>query len=700
MNQQAAGVDLHIDGMDCSGCAAGIERRLKALGLDDAVVSYATSSAHFSLPDSNALPRIISEIERLGYRPRTNNNAAVSRRWSLEGKFLFCLICTIPLVLHMFLPFPLLHKDRMQLAMCLPVFVVSMLHFGKSAWRSVRSGVANMDVLIIIGVIAAFAYSVYGTLLGLGSDFMFYETAATITTIVLLGNVMEERAVRKTTSAIEDLSHLQPQRTRRVHGAGMLEQIEEIDLEQVRTGDLLLLCEGDRIPVDGEVTSGSGSVDESILTGESLPVDKEAGSKVVTGATLVKGTFRMVARAIGQDTVLANMVRLVKQAQLKRPSIQRLGDQVSAVFVPLVIFIALMAFFISWGFGFASFTEAILRSVAVLVVACPCAMGLATPTAIMVGIGQAARHGIIIKGGDTLERLARVKTLVFDKTGTLTTGAFKVHRLTVLQETENHVRSAIRGLENHSSHPIARSLRDAFASSPPLEFQSLAETRGVGVCGITHGGDSYEIRSPKDSHSPESDLEVRKNDSVIARISIEDEIKPDALQTIGGLTRAGLKTVLLSGDKKDKCKAVAAVLGIHDVYAECSPEAKLSTLHTIERDAPTAFIGDGINDAPALAAARVGISLSDASHVAVESAQVILLNGTLSRLPQALAISRNTLRIIKQNLFWAFFYNCLGIPLAAMGLLNPIFGALAMAFSDVIVIGNSLRLKSSSVTVL
>jgi Cu+-exporting ATPase len=473
-----------------------------------------------------------------------------------------------------------------------------------------------------------------------------------------------------------------------------------VDASGLLKFDIIQANTGDKVAVDGIIVSGDASIDESLLTGESLPVDKKTGDAVIGGTIIVNGQVKIRASKVGSETVLAHIIDLVKKAQNEKPAIQKLGDRVSAVFVPLVLAISALTFILSHFVFAMPMQQAIMHSIAVLVISCPCAMGLATPTAVMAGIGRAAQNRILIRGGNTLEQFAKVKTIVFDKTGTLSTGNFKIKSLQVMNDaTEAQVRNLIYSLESYSSHPIAKSLvNELKIQTQKVELHSIIEEKGLGIKAKDKEGNRYFI-----GHAPQLDkaqerssfLVLLKNEITIATIFIEDEIKSSAEQAIRQIKSFGIKTVLLSGDSKQKCDALALQLGIDEVFSEQSPEQKLRVIEQLKLVAPLAMVGDGVNDAPALSKADVGISLSNASGVAIESSQIILLNGNnLNDIALAFQLSKTTLKTIKQNLFWAFFYNTVAIPIAAIGFLNPMLAALSMAFSDVIVIGNSIRLKT------
>ncbi len=615
----------------------------------------------------------------------------------VENKFMFCAVLTAPLLLHMVLPWHFLQLPIVQLLLCLPVFIVGCLHFGKSAINSIKGGVPNMDVLIFVGSTAAFVYSLVGTIENLGEHYEFYETCATIITLVLLGNVLEKRSVTQTTSAVKDLVKIQQVNANRVVNGN----IEVISAKEVRPGDTLLVNQGDKIPVDGEVLSGNASVDEAMLTGESMPVEKEKYDKVIGGTIVQHGNIRMLATKVGANTVLAQIIELMKKAQAAKPPVQKLGDQVAAIFVPVVILIALLTFGVTYFAVHTGLQIALMNAIAVLVISCPCAMGLATPTAVMVGLGRAAKNGILIKGGDTIEAVAHTKYVVFDKTGTLTTGKFHINDIKVEGKASvEQIRGTIVAIEERSNHPIAKSLVNGLKSLPQtkLILKSAQEEKGLGMRAEDVEGNHYFLGTGKSVNEEDFNLSLYKNQKLLAQIAIDDEVKPEAAALIAQLKKMNIVPVLLSGDKNNRCLKVAKLIGIDDVYSEQLPDGKLSVIDMYKQKGKTIMIGDGINDAPALTRADVGVSMNDASQVAIQSARVVLLNTDLHSVIKFLQISKHTLITIKQNLFWAFAYNIVAIPIAALGFLNPMVGAFAMAFSDVVVIGNSLRLKGKKLS--
>ncbi|MCY7409296.1 MAG: cation-translocating P-type ATPase [Chitinophagales bacterium] len=698
-------VELNVEGMTCNSCANTVTKFLEKRGMKNVFVDYSSGDVKFE----NNIQFDISEISRginaLGYHVVKNEqketNSVFNFLKSIEGKFYFCLVFTVPLLLHMVLPFSILHNGYFQLILCTPVFIVGIIQFGKSAYGSVKEGVPNMDVLIFIGSTAAFIYSLLGGIIIGNPDYLFFETSASIITLVLLGNVIEKKAVKRTRSSVEALTKLQPQHAKRIdfYGDEKFEVITEVHQNEIEAGQYFLVNNGDRIPADGKVVWGTASIDEAMITGESLPVEKQISSNVITGTIVKDGAIKILSTAIGKETVLSKIIELVSTAQRNKPNIQKLADKITAVFVPIVLSIAAITFLIAL-FGFhLSFQQALMNCIGVLVISCPCAMGLATPTAVMVGIGRAANKGILIKGAQTLEIFASVKTIVFDKTGTLTTGNFKIQNLKSIGVTDDELKSILAGLEKFSSHPIAKSICAELTNEKIFPFINIYEEKGKSIRGEDAAGNIYEIGASK-IISAEQEREysqfsvfIKKNAVVIGMVELKDEIRMEAKTMIDSLHSQGIKTIMLSGDKKESCESVANQLGVDQFYAEQLPEGKLEIIEKLRKEGTVVMVGDGINDAPALAAATIGVSMSGATQAAIDSAQIILLHNDLSLLPEAIKISKHTLLTIKQNLFWAFFYNSLAIPVAAFGFLKPIIAALSMAFSDVVVIGNSLRLR-------
>ncbi|MEL7121203.1 MAG: cation-translocating P-type ATPase [Bacteroidota bacterium] len=694
--------ELKVDGMDCANCASSINRYLSRKGLEDVYVNFQTKEVRFRLADSGYdLEKAKAGIQKLGFTVLEEDQP--SSWWNLKTKLIIASVFTIPLLINHFLMMsgviiPWLDNTITQLLLCLPVFAIGIEHFGQSAFKSIKSGVPNMDVLVFIGSTAAFIYSLIGTYLGEG-QYIFFETSATIITFVLAGNWLEHRAIESTTTAIKSLTALQAEQAKKIMPSGTVITISK---EEIKVGDILLVTEGEKIPTDGRLIEGNASVDESMMTGESLPVDKKLEEELIGGTIILNGNLQMVVTAVGKNTLLQQMIELVKTAQQDKPDIQRLADKISAIFVPAVLAIAVLTVLIATLIFQIPFSKALMNGIAVLVISCPCAMGLATPTAVMVGVGRMARMGILVRGGQTLEILSKVKHIVFDKTGTLTSGKFKIKEIKAINTEQEHAHQLIYQLEKHSSHPIALSLvkhLETLSIHNTGITLKVREQKGMGMFGEDEMGNQYQLGSKTllnghyNSDWSNYQLFLLQNEELIAAVSLEDDLREDASDLVDYLHSENIETSILSGDTKEKTAKVAETLSIKHQYGEHKPAEKLKVIEKISQSEMTAMIGDGINDAPALAKADLGISLGNASQIAIQSAQVVLLKGELKSLQEALVLSKHTVLTIKQNLFWAFIYNIVAIPIAALGFLNPMWGALFMAFSDIVVIGNSVRLN-------
>ena len=687
-------ITLHVEGMTCNNCANGIKVHLEKNLIENVNVNFSLSEVSFSENNTSDKKHIISLVEEIGYKVKKKKSKE-NRFSKVDVLFLISLFFTIPLFSHMFLDHSnILHDPIIQLVLCLPVYFIGLIYFGKSAFNSLKTGVPNMDVLIFIGSSAAFFYSLYGWWLFYGTievhNYMFFETSATIITLVLLGNVLEHRSVKQTTTALKDLSKIKNTVAKKVND----DKIVDIKFEDIVKGDILIINSGDIIPTDGTIIWGDCTLDESMLTGESLPIAKKTNNMVIGGTTLLSGSIKIKASEVGNNTILSQIIELVKNAQKEQPEIQKLGDKVSAIFVPVVIGISIFTFFICHYFFNIPFTDAFLRSIAVLVISCPCAMGLATPTAIMVGIGRAAKNGILIKGGNTLEKMASIKNIAFDKTGTITTGNFKILDLNIIEGDENEIKNIIYNIEKHSSHPIANSLINELKDySAKLNIKNIEEKNGFGITAQINNDIYFIGKEVSANQKRKFDVYLKKNDTTIATINLKDEIKDETQKIINNL-KEEYTTSLISGDRKEKCDELNKSLLFDEVFSNQSPEDKLKIIEELNKENNTLMVGDGINDAPALSKATLGVSLGNASQIAIQSSEIILLNKeNLKQLPKALKISKHTLLTIKQNLFWAFSYNIIAIPIACLGYLNPMWAALFMAFSDIVVIGNSIRLK-------
>ena len=685
---------LHVEGMTCNNCANGIKNHLEKNLIENVNVNFSLSEVSCNEDVTSNKKHIISLIEDIGYQVK-NKNTKEKKFSKVEVLFFISLLFTIPLFSHMFLDHNnILYNPFLQLGLCLPVYFIGLIYFGKSSFNSLKTGVPNMDVLIFMGSSAAFFYSIYGWWLFYGTNevhnYMFFETSATIITLVLLGNVLEHRSVKQTTTALKDLYKIKNTLAKKIYD----DKIVDVKFEDIILDDILIVNSGDIIPTDGTIIWGDCSIDESMITGESLPVVKKTNSMVIGGTTLVSGSIKIKASKVGNNTILSQIIELVKNAQKDQPEIQKLGDKVSAIFVPIVICISILTFFISHYVFDIAFIDAFLRSIAVLVISCPCAMGLATPTAIMVGIGRAAKNGILIKGGNTLEKMASIKNIAFDKTGTITSGNFKILNLNVIEGNEDEIKHIIYNIEKHSSHPIANSLVSELKDySNELRIKNIDEKNGLGISAQINNDIYFIGKEIAENQKRKFDVYIKKNNNIIATINLQDEIKDGTKEIINQLKKE-YNTTLVSGDRKEKCDEINRSLIFDNVFSNQSPEDKLKIIENLNKENNTLMVGDGINDAPALSKATLGLSLGHASQIAIQSSEIILLNKeNLKQLPKALKISKHTLLTIKQNLFWAFSYNIIAIPIACLGYLNPMWAALFMAFSDVVVIGNSIRLK-------
>ncbi|MBX7206631.1 MAG: cation-translocating P-type ATPase [Bacteroidia bacterium] len=713
MSHKSSHIEMQVDGMTCTNCSLTVRKYLENQKMDDVSVNFATGEVRFTNTPSADINTLSNGIEMLGYKVVKEGSIPSNEKSrfaldTLEGKFWFCALFTIPLLLHMILPFEWLHLPMVQILLSAPVYAIGLLFFGKSAFQSVRNRLPNMDVLIFTGAFSSLVYSLTGTMQFWGThevhQYLFFETGATIITLVLLGNLIELKSVKKTTGSIHELTALLPSKATRISKdpATGFETSDEIEIKLIAEGDILFVRSGEKIPVDGIVTVGKGSVDESMLTGESMPVFKTKNQPVVSGTILTDGAIRFKATAVGKNSTLSHIIEMVKNAQASKPSIQKIGDRVSAVFVQVVVIISLLTFFISCFALDVKPADALMRAIAVLVISCPCAMGLATPTAVMVGLGKAAKNGLLIKGGATVEELAKTQVAIFDKTGTLTTGSFEIGELKIYSGTEAEIKNIIYRLEEFSAHPIAQSIiKHTEWKNNALTLYDVKEEKGLGLFAADSHGNSYAFGSIQILMAPPADetfdLYLTKNEIPVAALRVNDEIKPGAGKAVAYLNQQGIKTILLSGDNERKCLQVAGQTGIDEVYSQQTPAQKLAFIERQRNENIVAMIGDGINDAPALSKANIGVSLAGATDIARQSAQVILLGKNLEEVIKAHRVAVLTYTTIKQNLFWALGYNVVAIPLAAAGFLSPMLGALSMAFSDVVVIGNSLRLGTKKI---
>jgi P-type Cu+ transporter len=730
---------IPIEGMSCASCVAKIEHGLSAVpGVSRAAVNLATEQATVEYQPGVTDPAAIQEtIRSLGYTPvlpaapaaqttvspesREDRKQAAYR--ALKRRFWVAAALSVPVMLlgmseHLGLPISRATSFWLQLLLTTPVQFWAGWQFYRGAWAVARHGTTDMNTLIALGTSAAYGYSVAATLVPNAftaagtTPVVYFDSSAAIITLILLGRVLEARAKGRTSEALTRLIGLQAKQARVIRDGREL----AIPVEEVKVGDIVIVRPGEKVPVDGVILEGTSSLDESMLTGESVPVDKGPGDPVI-GATLNKtGYFRFKATQVGADTALARIVRLVEEAQGSKPPIARLADQVAAVFVPIVIVVALLTFGLWLAFGPApAFTRALLNFVAVLIIACPCALGLATPTSIMVGIGRGAEHGILIRSGAALEQARALTTVVLDKTGTLTKGELAVKEIVVRQEgwTREKILQYSASAEQGSEHPLgeaivkmAHELRIAleplkdFAAIPGHGIRATVQGQPVRVGnlrlmevdGLKVAG--WEAESARLAEAGLTPMFVAVGGTVIGVIAVADTVKEHAREAVSALKSMGLDVVMITGDNPRTAAAVAREVGVERVLAEVLPEAKALEVKRLQGEGwRLAMVGDGINDAPALAQADVGIAIGAGTDVAMEAADITLIGGDLRGVATAIQLSQATMRNIKQNLFAAFIYNVVLIPVAAIGWLNPILAAAAMGASSVSVVSNALRLR-------
>ncbi|TDP79580.1 Cu+-exporting ATPase [Aquabacterium commune] len=723
-------LSLQIEGMTCASCVARVEKALLNVpGVIAAEVNLATEQAQVRLAAREIdMAAVLRAVERAGYaaRPVTEPGAvtegaaeAASNRHRLPEWWPVAVagVLSAPLLLPMFTALfglPWMLPGWLQLLLATPVQFWLGARFYRAGWKALRAGAGNMDLLVALGTTAGYGLSVYQLLVH-GEHAMhqlYFEASAVVITLVLLGKWLEGRAKRQTTEAIRALQALRPDRARvRRDGTDV-----DVALGDVRVGDLVVVRPGERVPVDGEVVEGASEIDESMITGESLPVAKHPGDRATGGSVNAEGLLIIRTLAVGAESTLARIVRLVESAQAKKAPIQRLVDRVSAVFVPVVIGIALVTL-LGWGLGTGDWEGAILNAVAVLVIACPCALGLATPTAIMAGTGVAARHGVLIKDAEALEVAHGVEVVAFDKTGTLTEGKPELVAFEAVDGNDAGLLGASAAIQANSEHPLARAVMDA-AKRERVGVPMAIEVRAVAGRGMAAVVRQRQLRLGSSRYMQElgvdlTALEARAQalrasgrtvswladvgdkPQLIGLLAFADAPKASAAHAVQKLHRLGIRTVMLTGDNQGSADSVGQQLGIVEIRAEVLPEDKAEIVTALKNGGHrVAMVGDGINDAPALAAADVGIAMSTGTDVAMHAAGITLMRGDPALVADAIDISRRTYAKIRQNLFWAFVYNVIGIPLAAFGLLSPVVAAAAMAFSSVSVVTNALMLRS------
>ena len=718
----SSSLELDISGMTCASCAGRVEKALaKVPGVKTVSVNLASERAHVELLGHVDPTLLINAVSQAGYSASLHENQQATEddqqkrlhreRWALT----LAIVLALPLVLPMLLaPFGVhwMLPAWAQFMLATPVQFILGARFYVAAWKAVKAGAGNMDLLVALGTSAGYGLSLYEWAIAKPGEMphLYFEASAVVIALVLLGKYLESRAKRQTASAIRALEALRPERALRVVDG----REQDVAISELRLNDLVLVKPGERFPVDGEVVEGQSHADEALISGESLPVAKQPGDKVTGGAINGEGRLLIKTLALGTETVLARIIRLVEDAQAAKAPIQKLVDKVSQVFVPVVLLIALATLLGWWLYG-APIETALINAVAVLVIACPCALGLATPTAIMAGTGVAARYGILIKDAEALERAHEVSAVVFDKTGTLTSGTPQIAHFNAVDGDEQQVLQAAGALQRGSEHPLAKAVLDA-CSARHLDVPNVTESQsltGRGIAGTLAGrrlalGNRRLLEETGLTPGVLADaaaaweaegrtlswlIEQSPKPQVLGLFAFGDTLKAGALPAIEQLNALQISSHLLTGDNRGSAKVVAEALGITDVHAEVLPADKAATVSELKKTGVVAMVGDGINDAPALAAADIGIAMGGGTDVAMHAAGITLMRGDPRLVPAALEISRKTYAKIRQNLFWAFIYNVIGIPLAAFGFLNPVLAGAAMAFSSVSVVSNALLLK-------
>lgn len=719
-------VEFDIHGMTCAACSTRIEKGLNRMkGIESANINLATESGSVAFTAGIvSLDDILAKVKKLGYEAvvkqgreaeRNHKEAEIREK---KIKLSLSILLSLPLVYtmlgHFGLPVPtILDNMWLQFALASVIQFYIGASFYKGAFRALSTKSANMDVLVALGTSAAYFYSIAGMIQAIltgTSPELYFETSAILITLILTGKLFETIAKGRTTEAIKTLVNLQAKSATVIRDG----EEERIPVEEVRVGDLLIVKPGEKIPVDGSVQTGRTSIDESMITGESMPVEKDEGDSVL-GATINKnGTIRMKAEKVGRDTALAGMIKIVEEAQGSKAPIQRLADQISEIFVPIIIGIAIVTFAV-WYLLVDPYqlTPALTAAISVLVIACPCALGLATPTSIMVGSGKAAEQGILFKGGEFLEGTHNIDTVLLDKTGTVTKGKPEVTDFLAFEDDEDLLLADLVAAEKASEHPLAGAII-AYGKKTGVNGKSASHFEAIPGHGLTAEVDgkklfvgtrklmrrekipfvAYEEMLSQLETQGKTVVMIASDNKVKGIIAVSDTVKETSKQAISDLKALGIKVFMVTGDNHQTASAIAKEVGIDEVLAEVLPEDKAEIVNDLRQQGKkTAMVGDGINDAPALAAADIGVAIGTGSDVAIETADMTLVGGDLEQLVKAIQLSRKTMKNIRQNLFWAFAYNSAGVPIAALGLLVPWVAGAAMAFSSVSVVSNSLRLK-------
>ena len=730
---------LPVEGMTCASCVTRVEKIIsKTQGIKNVSVNFANEKVSFEAENTDIdLNSIAKELNEYGYKLKvesafkTNYNSSETKDeyyHELKKDFTISLFFTIPVFLISMLIdlqwfqsvwfFSIEQTQKILFILTTPVIFISGRRFYSVAWNNIRHFSAEMNTLVAIGTASAYGYSSFVILFPESfhhhTGHVYFETAAVIVTLILMGRILENRAKIKSSSAIQELIKLKPSTARLLVDGNET----EVDIKELITGQTVIIKPGDKIPADGIIVIGNSTIDESMLTGESIPVEKSNGDKVFAATINLSGSFNFRITATETNSVLGQIIKMVEDAQGTKAPIQKLADKIAGIFVPIVILISILTL-ISWLILFpeSGLSNALVQFIAVLIVACPCALGLATPTAIMVGTGLGAKHGILIRDGENLEIASRISRVVFDKTGTITEGVSFVTDIKLFGVDEEFLLKIAASVETKSEHPIAKAILN-YAKNKNIQLSEINNFQALSGFGIqaTIDNNPVLIGNRKlmnefsiDISVAESQIEdlenqsktclfVAYNNSLTGIIAVADKIKQTSLEAVSKLSKIGIKATMLSGDNRKTVEKVAAEVGIKDYYSELTPSEKLNHIKKFQSNKEiVAMVGDGINDAPTLMQADIGISIGNGTDVAIESSGITLVKGDLLGVVKAINLSKNTIRTIKENLFWAFIYNIIGIPLAAFGLLNPMIAALAMSLSSVSVVTNSLRLRKAKI---
>lgn len=733
--------NLPVEGMTCASCVARVEKTMKKFeGLENVTVNFASEKVSFDADTSKVdLKEVAKAIEDYGYKlkleeenstPKDNGEKEKVDEYykKLKTDFLFALILTIPLfVISMALDmnfawfksvwsFNLEQTQKILLILTTPIMFVSAKRFFTIAWTNIKHFSAEMNTLVAIGTGSAYLYSLVVTLFpefiikpGI-EPHVYFETAGVIVTLILLGRLLESRAKNKTRNSIKELIGLRPKTALVLKDGNEV----EVKIEDLTQGDIVIIKPGNKIPADGEIIEGYSTIDESMITGESLPVEKNKGAKVIGGTINKNGSFRFKVTAVNKDSVLGQIIKLVEEAQASKAPIQKLADKIAGVFVPVVIGIAILTFIV-WMFVNGDFSQALIHFVAVLIIACPCALGLATPTAVMVGTGLGAKNGVLIKNAESLEILNKTNRIIFDKTGTITEGNPKLVNVINIDIEKEELLNIVGNVEKQSEHPLSQAIVESIdlSNTENGNVESFSNYPGMGITALYKNNNVLIGNEKLMSEFGIKTNEVKEkyndvfsdaktiifaaiNEKIKGLLVINDPVKADSAEAVNKLKSMNINLSLATGDNKSTAESIGKKVGITDVYYEVLPQDKADIVKKYKTENEiVAMVGDGINDAPALALANIGIAIGTGTDVAIESASIILMKGSLKDIYKAINLSHKTIKTIKQNLFWAFIYNAIGIPLAAFGLLNPMFAALAMSLSSVSVLGNSLRFRKA-----